>query len=60
VKSALKPEPPREIEPAVSHECPLCGSAMVLRTAGKGPNEGRKFWGCAAFPRCRGTREYSG
>ncbi len=60
VKNARKPGPPRVTEPAVGRECPLCGSGMVLRTAGKGLNEGRKFWGCAAFPKCRGTREYSG
>lgn len=35
--------------------CPKCGSAMVLRTAGRGRNAGRQFWGCSKFPRCRGT-----
>lgn len=35
--------------------CPKCGSSMVLRTAGKGNNIGNKFWGCVAFPACRGT-----
>lgn len=38
-------------------ECPLCGSAMVLRTAKRGENAGEKFWGCSKFPQCRGTRE---
>ena len=34
--------------------CPACGSPMVRRQAkreGSAP-----FWGCSAFPRCRGTR----
>jgi len=38
--------------------CPLCGKQMVLRTAKKGSNVGEKFWGCSAFPKCRGTRQY--
>jgi restriction system protein len=37
--------------------CPVCGSPMVLKTAGKGPHAGSKFWGCPRFPRCRGTRQ---
>jgi len=34
--------------------CPKCGSAMVLRKAKKSPNAGNQFWGCSAFPKCRG------
>jgi len=41
---------------ATSPECPLCGSAMVKRTARKGANTGNEFWGCSAYPGCRGTR----
>jgi restriction system protein len=41
---------------ATSPECPLCGSAMVKRTARKGANVGNEFWGCSAYPGCRGTR----
>jgi len=37
--------------------CPNCGGPMVLRTARKGARAGRRFWGCQAYPRCRGTRE---
>jgi DNA-binding helix-hairpin-helix protein with protein kinase domain len=36
--------------------CPRCGSAMVRRTASRGPNAGSGFWGCSRFPQCRGTR----
>jgi restriction system protein len=35
--------------------CPKCGSAMVLREAKKGPDMGKKFWGCSNFPKCRGV-----
>lgn len=37
-------------------ECPQCGSAMVERTAKKGRNAGESFWGCAGYPKCKGTR----
>jgi restriction system protein len=32
-------------------ECPLCGKPMRRRSSAKGP-----FWGCGAFPDCKGTR----
>lgn len=35
--------------------CPNCGKAMVLRTAQAGKNAGCQFWGCAAYPDCRGV-----
>lgn len=34
--------------------CPKCGGAMVERS---NPKTGDKFWGCARFPKCRGTRK---
>ena len=38
--------------------CPTCGSAMVMRTAKRGPNPGSSFWGCTRFSAgCRGTRQ---
>lgn len=33
--------------------CPKCGSALVERLAKSGPNAGRPFLGCSAFPTCR-------
>ena len=36
--------------------CHLCGSSMVLRTARTGANAGAQFWGCSAYPGCRGTQ----
>jgi restriction system protein len=35
--------------------CPHCGKPMVLRTAKAGINEGKQFWGCTAFPECKGV-----
>jgi restriction system protein len=37
--------------------CPICGSDMVVRTAGRGPRAGSRFLGCSRFPKCRGTRQ---
>ena len=35
--------------------CPKCDVPMVMRTASKGKNEGKSFWGCTNFPKCRET-----
>jgi hypothetical protein len=35
--------------------CPVCGGEMVIRIAKRGRNRGNKFYGCRAFPNCRGT-----
>lgn len=37
--------------------CPHCQSPMVKRTAKKGPNAEKEFWGCSRYPHCRGTRD---
>ena len=37
--------------------CPRCRKPMVRRMAKKGLKAESAFWGCSAFPRCRGTRE---
>ncbi len=41
----------REKERAPSPDCPQCGKPMRRRTSAKGD-----FWGCSAFPDCKGTR----
>lgn len=33
--------------------CPVCGGELVLRTACRGANTGKQFYGCSSFPRCR-------
>ena len=35
--------------------CPVCGKAMLLRTARKGSKTGQAFWGCSGYPDCKGT-----
>lgn len=44
-----------QIEPL----CPLCRLPMIIRTAKRGGNAGKSFWGCSGFPGCRGIREFS-
>ncbi|MCD6674319.1 MAG: restriction endonuclease [Burkholderiaceae bacterium] len=36
--------------------CPSCGSEMVRRSARRGANAGKAFWGCSRYPACKGTR----
>lgn len=35
--------------------CVHCNVKMIKRTATKGKNEGKEFWGCINFPRCKKT-----
>lgn len=60
VPAPPQPEPEPEPEPQESSQekdppilCPRCGSPMVLRTATKGTNQGKQFYGCSNFPKCR-------
>ena len=36
--------------------CPKCGKTLILRTAKKGANAGKQFYGCSGFPACRYIR----
>ena len=33
--------------------CPKCGAALVLRTAKRGANAGKEFYGCSNYPKCK-------
>lgn len=46
---------PEQAAPAPA--CPRCAEPMVMRTARRGKNAGNTFWGCSAYPDCRGTRQ---
>lgn len=39
--------------------CPECDAPMKRRKAKTGPNAGKEFWGCTAYPKCKGLREIS-
>lgn len=47
---------PRAASTQEASNCPLCAKPMVRRTAKRGAHAGGEFWGCAAYPACRGTR----
>ncbi|MEY2428180.1 MAG: restriction system protein [Verrucomicrobiota bacterium] len=40
--------------------CPRCGKPMALRTARKGAHAGSQFWGCSAYPACKGVLPLEG
>ena len=37
--------------------CRTCGKGMILRTAKKGANSGKQFWGCSGYPKCRSVQK---
>lgn len=49
--------PAAAVPPRADPSCPACGKEMVLRSAKRGSQVGSRFWGCSAFPSCRGTRD---
>jgi restriction system protein len=46
---------PAAAPPTQAPACPTCSQPMLRRTARKGANAGKDFWGCSGYPRCRGT-----
>lgn len=52
-----EPDGPESTHPGAP-SCPRCGGNLVVRTARKGKNAGRRFWGCETFPKCRFVRDY--
>ena len=39
--------------------CPKCGIPMVVRTAKKGINSGKLFYGCSNYPKCQEIAPFS-
>ncbi len=33
--------------------CPICGKAMLRRTAKKASGQNNQFWGCSTYPTCK-------
>jgi restriction system protein len=54
-KAAVSAQPPKSSPASTFPACPRCSQPMVRRTAKKGANVGKDFWGCSDYPRCRGT-----
>ncbi len=40
--------------------CPKCNIPMVLRTVTKGEHQGKQFYGCPNFPKCREVKPFYG
>ena len=43
----------KKYKPSGPGKCPVCGEATTVREGKFG-----KFFGCVAFPRCKGSRNY--
>jgi restriction system protein len=41
---------------SVAPSCPHCAKTMVRRSAKRGAHAGQAFWGCVAYPSCKGIR----
>ena len=54
-KAAESAQAPQWSAASAAPACPKCTQTMVRRTAKKGANAGKDFWGCSDYPRCRGT-----
>lgn len=57
--SQAEPAPPAPVDEVSAAgsgapACPKCASPMARRQVKSGANAGREFWGCNAFPKCRG------
>ena len=45
------PEP--DIQETQNLKCPKCNSDLILRTATRGANIGKQFYGCSNYPKCK-------
>jgi restriction system protein len=48
-------DPATSVTAASIPACPQCAQPMVLRTARSGKKPGSQFWGCSAYPACKGV-----
>lgn len=53
-KDRSDPSDPTDLSEKIPR-CPQCGAAMALRTAKSGSHPGSQFWGCTAYPACKGV-----
>ena len=53
---AAETQNPSLDESVTAPTCPVCANTMVRRSAKRGANAGRHFWGCAGYPACKGIR----
>ncbi|PBP35498.1 topoisomerase [Pseudomonas syringae] len=54
-KKPRQAAPPTPATEPAAPACPHCRKTMVIKVARTGKNAGQ-FWGCVAYPKCRGIR----
>ena len=54
-KDRTDPSDPTDQSDLQPPPCPRCGGLTALRTAKAGKSPGSQFWGCTAYPECKGT-----
>lgn len=52
IDTIYKNHPQKDTESLNQQRCPQCGGKLVMRTAHKGANIGKRFWGCSNYPKC--------
>lgn len=55
-KSAEFKEIETEFTEEQSFKCPNCGGNLIIRTASRGLNVGKQFYGCSNYPKCKYIR----
>ena len=55
IKSAKERSPIKNSPKKSDYRCPRCGGPMTLRTFRTEAAAGMQFWGCSAYPACKGT-----
>ena len=49
-RSSLQNDPGK-----MDYACPVCGANMLLKTVENNPHSVTQFWGCSAYPSCKGA-----
>jgi predicted RNA-binding Zn-ribbon protein involved in translation (DUF1610 family) len=53
VPAETAPPPVSKATTADAPLCPKCGVTMIVRTVARGEHQGKQFYGCPNYPRCR-------
>ena len=55
IDAAVEKSAVRNSPKGPGYTCPKCGSQMVMRTVESNPHTVTHFWGCSAYPACKGA-----
>lgn len=56
VSAAAAAEPEAAAAGQQELKCPKCNGDLILRTAARGENSGKQFYGCSNYPKCKYIR----